>query len=175
MKKFENMMDENREFFNTEEPSAGHFERFEQKLRVQNRKLIFLRTVYSVSKIAAIIVFVVLSAVAIKYKQSNNSEINLSRIEKSKEMNEAEQFYSRMLEQSYENIKQIKFPDEVQKTEVLKEVSQQDESYTKMKEDLQKDPYNEMAQQAMVNYYETRLESINQIVANLKLVLNCNS
>lgn len=175
MKKFENLMNENLEFFNAEEPSAGHFERFEQKLLVQNRKLMFRRTLYSVAKIAAIIIVVVFSAVAIKFKQSNNSETNLSRIEKSREMNDAEQFYSRMLEQSYENIKQIKFPDEAQKTKVLKEVSQKDESYTKMKEDLQKDPYNEMAQQAMVNYYQTRLESVNQIVANLKLVLNCNS
>ncbi len=169
------MIDENREFFNSEKPSAGHFERFELKLKLQNRKLMFRRTVYSVSKIAAIIIFVVLSAVAIKFKQSNNSEFNLSRIEKSKEMNDAEQFYSRMLEQSYENIKQIKFPDEAQKTKVLQEVSQKDESYAKMKEDLQQDPYNEMAQQAMVNYYETRLEAVNQIVANLKLVLNSNS
>ena len=175
MKKFENLFDENLEFFNTEEPSAGHFEKFGLKLQAQNRRIILRRKLYSVTKIAAIIIVVVFSAVIVKYNQTRTSESNISRIEKSKEMNEDEQFYSRMLEQSYENIRQIKFPDEAQKTKMIQEVTQKDESYTKMKEQLLKDPSNEMAQQAMVNYYETRLEVVNQIVANLKLVLNSNS
>ena len=167
MKKFENIMDENQAFFNTEEPSEGHFERFEQKLRLQNNRIIFRRKLFTIGKVAAIIVLVVFTAVAIRYNVDTKSDYNTARIEKSSEMNEAEQFYSRMLELSYENIKQINFPNEAQKSRVLQEVSQKDDSYTKMKEDLQKDPSNEMAQQAMINYYETRLEVVNQIVANL--------
>jgi hypothetical protein len=175
MNKIENIMEHNREFLNTEEPSEGHFERFEQKLRIMNRRRMFIHTAFSVARIAAIIIIVVISAVYIKYKQSPVQDNSIATMAKTQELKEAEQFYSRLLELSYEKIKKINFPDEAQKTKVLKEVSQKDESYAKIKEDLQSDPSNEMAQQAMINYYETRLEVVNQIVANLKQVLNNNS
>jgi hypothetical protein len=175
MKKIENMMEQNEEILNSEEPSEGHLERFGQKLKVQNRRRMIIRTAFSIAKIAAIIIVVVFSAFLIKYNQTSVKETNALSITRSQEMNEAEQFYSRLLELSYAKIKNMNFPDEAQKTKVLKEVCQKDESYTKMKEDLQNDPSNEMAQQAMIYYYETRLEVVNQIVANLKDVLNNNS
>jgi hypothetical protein len=130
---------------------------------------------YTIGKIAAVVVFMVLSAILFKYSETGPSQPNLAVTEKNAEMNEAEQFYTRMLEISYNNIRQIKFPDESQKAKLLEELSQKDESYSKMKEDFLSDPSNEMAQQAMVNYYETRLEVLNQIVANLKQVLSNNS
>jgi len=175
MKKIENIMEEKREFLNSEEPSEGHFERFGYKLGIQNRRRILIHSVYSIMKIAAIVIVVVISAVIVKHNLNVIKENNASIIAKTQEMNEAEQFYSRRLELSYENIKKIKFPDETQKAKILQDLRQKDDSYTKIKEDLKSDPSNEMAQQAMINYYETRLEVVNQVVANLKLVLNNNS
>ena len=175
MNKIENMMEQNREFLNTEEPREGHFERFGQKLRIRNRRREIFHTVYSVARIAAIVIIVVISAVWIKYNQSTVQDNNTAAQAKTTELKEAEQFYARLLELSYENIKKINFPDEAQKTKILKDVCQKDESYAKIKEDLQNDPSNEMVQQAMINYYETRLEVVNQIVANLKQALNNNS
>jgi hypothetical protein len=175
MKKIENIMEQNREFLNTEEPPEGHFERFEQKLSLQHRRRSFMHKAYTLARIAAIVIIVVISAVWIKYNQSGEKENKSVNMAKTQELKEAEQFYARLLELSYENIKKINFPDESQKLKILKDVSQKDESYTRIKEDLQSDPTNEMAQQAMINYYETRVEAVNQIVANLKQVLNSNS
>ena len=174
MNDIENTLEQYREFFDSGEPSEQHFEKFTQKLKIQNRRRNLIHTVYSVGRIAAIIIIVVISAVWFKYNQTTK-ENSVANLAKTQEIKEAEQFYSRLLEISYENIKKINFPDEAQKTKVLDDISQKDESFTRIKEDLQTDPDNEMAQQAMINYYETRLEVVNHIVANLKQILNNNS
>jgi hypothetical protein len=175
MNHIENMNETSREFLNTEEPPEGHLDRFGQKLKIQNQRRRFIHRVYSAARIAAIIIIVVISAVLIKYNQSAGKANNIAKLTETRELRETEQFYSRLLEISYDRIRQINFPDETQKAKILEDIKQKDESYSKIEEELQSDPSNELAQQAIINYYQTRLEVVNNIVANLKQVLNNNS
>ena len=168
----EDWIDNNRESLDTNDPGQGHFDRFGWKLAAQNRMVRRQRTMMSVIRIAAVFLFVCAVASWLIYQANNRSLKDSSMIAKTRELQETEQFYSRQLQAQYEVLKNLKFPDEKLKTSILKDVSQNDDSFGKLQADLKADPGNEMTIEAMINYYQTKLEVLNNIISNLKQVLN---
>lgn len=175
MKTLEEWMDQNREFLDSVEPGEGHFNRFMEKLAVQNRMLGRRKTVKALMRIAAIFLVICAAGAWIYFYTGQDRRQDRTMIAKAKEIQETEIFYAGQLQARYDVIRNLRFPDEAQKNKILRDLSQNDDTFSKLQEELKADPENEMTVEAMINYYQTRIDVLNNIINNLEQVLNNQS
>ena len=166
MKKIEDYIKENKEFFDSDEPIEGHFERFEKKLEKQNRK-INLITFTAFLKVAVITILVVLSSLYI-YQNFIKNEDNLVTLgDISTEYGEAEKYYIQLVNSKFNEIKNTSFMDKNQKTILLKELNEMDKLYKDLQSDLQTNPHDKRVINAIINYYQLKIEILNNIILQL--------
>jgi hypothetical protein len=159
--------------FNSEEPADGHFDRFESRFALQHsgssRKLVHYLT------IAASLMLLVSISGLLVYQQLSTSRIaqhTLNLSPGNQELGETEQFYSNLIAAKTSVLSKMEFPNEQQKLAVLNDLKQPDDTYIGLQNDLKEDPNNEMVINALINYYEVRLNILNQLIQNLNQVLN---
>lgn len=175
MKTIEEWIDQNREFLDSVEPDEGHHSRFMDKLSSQNRMLGRKRMMKAMMRIAAIFLVICAAGVWIYFYSGQNRLQDRTMLAKAKEIKETEIFYSGQLQARYDIIRNLRFPDETQKTKILRDLSQNDDTFNKLQEELKADPENEMTVEAMINYYQTRIDVLNNIINNLEQILNNQS
>lgn len=173
MKDIDKIIQKNRQSFDTFEPGDGHFERFEEKLKVfnQNKKTF---TAGYILKAAAIAILVVLSGLWVydNIDARMNQGIALSEI--SKEYSEVEMYYTHLVNEKYEEIDQFHFMDSTQKDMLIKELSQMDSIYDNLKEDLITNPNDQRVINAMIQHYQLKVEVMNHILNQLQQAQNIN-
>jgi len=175
MKDLDNIINKNRELFDTNEPSEGHFERFEQKLNeLNNKKKTF--TLGYILKAAAVAILVVLSGLWV-YDNVNETNINkgIALSEISPEYGEVEMYYTHLVNQKYGEIKQSKSLDSLQKKILVHELNNMDSIYENLKKDLTANPNDERVINAMIQHYQLKVEVMNQILNQLQQVQNVNN
>ena len=179
--KIEELILENLEGLNDNEPMEGHFERFEARLKLQNKKKkINLSMVW---KVAAVIVFAVLltNQVYIYFSNGNQgllssklnktSEFTLASV--SPEYKEVEFYYTNAINVGLNQWNALKseglISDEEQNmmNDELKEFEDLQKS---LQTDLKANPHDERVINAMLEYYQAKLGVINMIVAKLQEV-----
>lgn len=174
MKPLDDYIRANLERFNTEEPMDGHFDRFDSKLKAwdktRNRQLnaVFLR-------IAAVLILgLVISYAAIReFKYLNQNAGKIVSAVMYPELNEAENFYNAQLEQYYVKIQDLKFNnDQVEKKQILKELSEMDQQVQSMKKDLKQNPDDERVVHAIINFYQVKIELMDMIIARTQQTTN---
>ncbi|MEA3317801.1 MAG: hypothetical protein U9R54_07575 [Bacteroidota bacterium] len=175
MQDLEKIIYDNREIFDSHEPSKGHFDRFENLLNNQkkSRKLSFKTTAFKISKIAAIIILATISSLWV-YEHTFTNEVNsgIALHEVSKEYKEVEFYYTSQINNKYEQIKTIDFKDSTQKTLLLKEISEMDSIYNTLKIDLKANPNDKRIINAMIKHYRTKAAVMNQILNQLQTMTN---
>jgi hypothetical protein len=162
----------NRHSIQDEEPMEGHFERFEarlQKIAQPTRKINFR----PVLKIAAIVVFTLLAVnqARIWFAPEKNKMLSLGSI--SPEYREVEFYYTNAIQVGMNQWKKLSregFVTESEQQMMQKEQQEFDTMYQKLQEDLKEAPDDERVINAMLEYYQARMNIINIIINKLQEV-----
>jgi hypothetical protein len=172
---------QNIDALNDNEPMDGHFARFEAKLNKQHKKKRKI-TLNVVWKVAAAIVFVLLASnQAFIYfspdnkgmfmSENNNSGISLASV--SSEYKEVEFYYTSAINSGINQWNKLNaeglISDDEQKL-MDEELSEFETLYKNLQEDLKLNPNDERVINAMLEYYQAKLSVINLIVEKLEEV-----
>ncbi|KPL14722.1 MAG: hypothetical protein AMS23_10690 [Bacteroides sp. SM1_62] len=164
-----------RQKFDSQEPSSGHMERFEQKLLRRQTRSLFARIPYAV-KAAAVLLLVALSSILI-YEQAriyyqNQRVISLRDI--SQEFGEAEFYYTTLIHSKYQEIDRLDIDDPKQKEVLMSELDEMDKLFHSLQKDFQANPTDERVINAMISHYQLKLEIMSQIIKQLEEVNKVN-
>jgi hypothetical protein len=164
---------------NDSEPLDGHFERFQAKLNRQNKKKTI--TFSLVWKVAAAVVFVLLAVNQVNIyfspdKQNeelvtNNSGFSLASV--SPEYKEVEFYYTNAINVGLNQWNKLEaggFISETEKELMNTELSEFEVRFKNLQTDLAANPNDERVINAMLEYYQAKLEIINMIVNKLQEV-----
>lgn len=164
---------------NDSEPLDGHFERFQAKLNKQNKKRKFNFSI--VWKVAAAVVFVLLAVNQANIyfspeKQNdelaaNSTEFSLASV--SPEYKEVEFYYTNAISvglNQWNNLKTDGFISETEQETMNAELADFEVRFKTLQTDLAANPNDERVINAMLEYYQAKLEIINMIVNKLQEV-----
>ncbi|MGE5395077.1 MAG: hypothetical protein ACM3P1_10040 [Candidatus Saccharibacteria bacterium] len=162
----------NKESILDEEPMEGHFERFEARLHKASKtsKVIQLRPLL---RIAAIVVFVLLAVnqARIYLTPEKKAELTLGSI--SPEYREVEFYYTNAIQMGmnqWNKLSKEGYVSESEQKMMLQEQQDFDHMYQKLQEDLKANPDDERVINAMIEYYQARMNVINLIINKLQEV-----
>lgn len=175
----EEMILNNLKELNDNEPLDGHFERFQAKLNAQNKKRKFNFSI--VWKVAAAVVFVLLAVNQANIyfspdKQNENtvtgnSEFSLASV--SPEYKEVEFYYTNAINiglDQWNSLKTDGFISETEQETMNAELADFEVRFKTLQTDLAANPGDERVINAMLEYYQAKLEIINMIVNKLEEV-----
>jgi hypothetical protein len=171
MDKLDNLFNEQREAFE-EEPFEGHFGRFETKLDQYHKikKRVFKG--WSFLKIASVVIILLLSANLLVHLIPGKTVKN-SRQFTNSEMNETANFYTTRINSGMSQLKQMAdqgIGSEQELTQVKKEMEEMDQLNQDLQKEYSKNPNDERVVNAMIEYYQTKLNIINTIKTDLEKV-----
>ena len=160
----------NRDSLRDEEPLEGHFERFEarlQKASKPTRKIDFRPML----KIAAIVVFALLAVnqARIWFFPEKNESLTLGSI--SEEYREVEFYYTNAIQMGmnqWEKLSNEGFVSVAEQQMMQTEQQEFDLMYQKLQKDLEANPDDERVINAMLEYYQARMNIITMIISKLQ-------
>ena len=174
----------NLEGLNENEPMDGHFERFEAKLKTQHKKRKITFNV--VWKVAAAVIFVLLATnQALIYFSpnqqnlffnSNNNEGTLASV--STEYEEVEFYFTNAISvglNQWNSLNDNGFISEEEQKMMDDELTEFEDRFKTLQKDLAANPKDERVVNAMLEYYQTKLSVINMIVNKLEEVKQKNN
>ncbi len=176
MKDIEKIIRDNVDFFNSEEPFEGHFERFSSKL--QARQFVAPKRV-SVTpyllKAAAVAILVALSSLWTWEHVLSPSAKKMALGDVSPEYREIEQYYVKEVSMIENEIDGIWINGQPQDKEMLlEELEEMDKIYEELQKDLKANPNDERVINAMIEHYQQKVDVMNYILSQLKQVQSEN-
>ena len=176
MKNIEEIIRSNRDFFGDEEPSKGHVERFERKLelRFHARGAVKRSIVPYLLKAAVVTLLVTLSSLWTwdHFIRPDRNRMTLGDI--SPQYKEVENYYLHQVNLMESEIKTIDLNNPEQKKMLEKEMKNMDSVYVQLQKDLKANPDDERIINAMIEHYQTKVEVMNYIINQLKVIRNEN-
>lgn len=183
----EDLIRQNIDELNDNEPLDGHFARFEEKLNKQHKRKRKI-TFNVVWKVAAVIVFVLLAGnQALIYFSPNKSGLFMAENKKSDiislsslspEYKEVEFYYTSSINSGIEQWNKLKTQGLISEEEqemMNEELSDFETLYKNLQQDLQLNPNDDRVINAMLEYYQAKLSVINLIVDKLNEVQKQNN
>jgi len=176
MKDIEKIIRENVDFFNSEEPFDGHFERFSSKLKARQfvaPKRVNL-TPYLL-KAAAVAILVALSSLWTWEHVLSPGAKKMTLSEVSPEYREVEHYYVKQVSLMEDEIEGIWINGQPEDKEMLMdELGEMDKIYEELQKDLKANPNDERVIDAMIEHYQQKVEVMNYILSQLKQVQSEN-
>jgi chromosome segregation ATPase len=163
IKELENIIKRNAGFFDSEEPSAAHFEKFLKKLDdIQHnaKKERLIRILTHVASAAAVFLLVI-SIVLLRLQSSDN---NLSQ-QLPAEVLEIENYYQYQIESNLKTLNSNLEKCPVQKQNLQSCFKELDKSFMTIQNDLKENPGDERVLNALINHYQTKLDIMEQMVS----------
>ncbi len=175
----------NLEGLNENEPMDGHFERFEAKLKVQHKKR---RITFNVVwKVAAAVIFVLLASNQafiyfspnqqnLFFNSGSRNEVTLASV--SSEYEEVEFYFTNAISvglNQWNTLNDDGFISEEEQKMMDDELTEFEERFKTLQKDLVANPKDERVVNAMLEYYQTKLSVINMIVNKLEEVKQKNN
>ena len=176
MKNIEDILRNNRDFFEDAEPSEGHFERFSRKLEMRFRKEAPKRSIVPyLLKAAVVTLLVTLSSLYTwdHFIRPEKKGMTLGQV--SPEYREVENYYLHQVNLMESELASIELSDAEQKTMLLTELKSMDSVKVALQKELKANPNDERIIKAMVEHYQTKLEVMTYIVNQLKAISNNNT
>jgi len=176
MNKLEKQIRFNRQKFDTEEPPSGHMERFGHKLHHQPSRSLFSRIPYAL-KAAVVLLLVALSSILI-YEQARiyyASQRVFTILDISNEFEEAEVYYTSLINNKYQEINRLNTEDPKQKEMLLSELEEMDKLFHSLQKDFQSNPNDQRVIHAMISHYQLKLEVMSEIISQLEEVNQLNN
>lgn len=175
MKTIEDFIQENKEMFMYTEPAEGHFERFGERLKHQQRRN-KIRFFTRISSIAAIGLLVIASSIFIydRYFDTEPAFLNLRDI--NPQMQKVEYYYTSQIDElstgldslsgdAQENIKKM----------MSDELAEMDSIHSKLQKKLGSNPGDDRVVNAMITYYQTKLGMMKSFVNTLTQIKQANN
>lgn len=177
----EEMVLKNLEQLNDNEPREGHFDRFEEKLKLQHKKKRF--TLSFIVKIAAVVIFVLLASnqiaiyltpgthVSLLSAFSKDQQLTLGSV--SPEYQEVEFYYTNSINvglNQWEELKNEGLVSNEEQEMMTSELNEFETRYKNLQNDLAANPNDDRVINAMLEYYQAKLSVINIIVNKLEEV-----
>lgn len=176
MKNIEDIIRENKGFFDEAEPSGGHLERFNLMLEVRFRKEAPKRSIVPYLLRAAVVTLLVtLSSLWVWDNFLSDSSRRMALGDVSAEYREVENYYVHQVslmegEISGSNL----FNNPEQKEMLMKEMKSMDSVYVNLQKELKSHPGDQRIVNAMIEHYQTKVEVMNYIISQLKAIRNEN-
>lgn len=166
MKDIEEYIIDNSKLF-SEEPKEGHFERFEQKM--QQKKLDKRRRLMrSTLRVASVAVLLTMSCLYV-HNQFFSEEESMAYV--NQEFMEAQFYYTSQINEGINSIQSIDGGlNKMQRKQLLKEVSEVDDYFEELQEDLKAMPDDPRVIEAMLDYYIIKAKVINDVIESLEKV-----
>ena len=168
----ERLIIKNRSSLQDEEPLEGHFDRFEARLQKASKPSLKINF-RPVLKIAAIVVFTLLAGNQARIWLTPEKKETLSLGSISKEYKEVEFYYTSAIQVGMNQWKKLSDEGLVSVTEqemMKKEQQEFDANYQKLQKDLEANPNDDRVINAMLEYYQARMNIINLIINKLQEV-----
>ena len=176
----EKLIQNNLDELNDNEPMDGHFERFEAKLKAQNktRKI----SLNFILKVAAAVVFVFLAtnqafiyfspnSQGLILTANNKPEVTLASV--SPEYKEVEFYYTTSINTGLDQWNELNnagYISDEEQAIMQDELKEFENLYKSLQNDLSANPNDERVINAMLEFYQTKLSLINMIVNKLEEV-----
>lgn len=195
MDELKSFIEQNRDLFDVDEPSFGHFERFQQKLEMEHKHSRKLITNYVLKIAAMVAISITVGAVVVDCWVDNSARLIESKVAdvdanaardfvqrtsqyvKSKtnpEYEQTENYYVSLVDNRLDQIRASENMDDEHKKELLKELSEMDELFVNLQKELKADPDNPVLIDALVNHYQIKINVMNQIITNLNNIKQLN-
>lgn len=176
MKNIEDIIRNNKDFFEEAEPSDGHLERFNRKLEQRFHSQKVTRSIVPyLLKAAVVTLLITLSSLWTwdHFLRPGNSRMTLGQV--SPQYKEVENYYVHQVNMMESEIVSVDMKDgSAQKTMLLKEMKTMDSTYVSLQKELKANPNDERIINAMIEHYQTKLEVMTYIVNQLKSIRNDN-
>ena len=176
MKNLDEIIEKNREAFNSEEPSAGHFDKFEEKLMKyqQGQESWFSRYGLALRIAVGVLIFITIGLMYYnnpleRFKQMISQQVENSGLPL--ELQEAMHYYNVITDKRMGQIAQLTSSnDDTGKIRemALQELEKLDENKTELESDLAENPSNERILNALVINRKKQAEILNRIINTLQ-------
>ena len=170
MDELDKILNENREAFE-EEPRGGHFERFNHRLNAaepKRKNSLFTPFV----KVAAVVVIILLSANLFIALRNHKPEVKVTEATKT-DFGEAAIYYTSKINLGIRDLEKMAGEGIGSKQEVIQikhELSEMDSLFVHLKQEYKNNPNDERIINAMIEYYQTKLDIVNTIKTDLENV-----
>lgn len=178
MKNIEDLIRENRDFFDSKEPSMGHFEKFQARLAAQttlrvNRPVSVLPYLL---RAAAVAILVTLSSLWTWDNLLSPDSKRMTLGDVSPEYQEVERYYVSQVNMMENEIMTLNIinEDPQQKEMLTQELENMDAMYDELQRDLKANPNDERVINAMIEHYQKKIEVMNYILTQLQEVRSNN-
>ena len=154
-----------------DEPRAGHLDRFEKKLRMEESK----RKKWDMSpfmKVAAVLVIVLLSANLYVYIRNPKPKVQEAAVVKS-DLGEATFYYTNSINNGIRDLEQMAkegIGSHKELVQIKHELSEMDSMFVTLQKEYKSNPNDERIINAMIEYYQTKLDIVNTIKTDLENV-----
>lgn len=175
MDELEKFIRENKEMFTNEEPLEGHFERFEGRLRLQQRRN-RIRQIYRITSVAAVGLLLIASSIFVfdRYFDAAPASFRLGDV--SPELQKVEYFFTSQLEQTTTGIDSLShYTDKITLEAMHQEIARMDSLHTDLQMKMGLNPGDERIVNAMISYYQARLEVMQSFVDMLNQIKQNNN
>lgn len=176
MKNIDDLIRENKDFFDGAEPSEGHLERFNRKLQMRFQAAPVKRSIVPYLLRAAVVTLLItLSSLWTwdHFIRPGRDKMTLGQV--SPQFREVENYYVHqvnLMESELGNIDLKNNPE--QKKILLSEMKSMDSVYVQLQKELKANPDDERIINAMIEHYQTKVEIMSYIVSQLKEIKNGN-
>ena len=176
MKTIEEIIRNNKDFFEDAEPSRGHMERFNRKLEIRCETKVVKRSIVPYLLRAAVVTLLVtLSSLWTwdHFIRPGSSRMTLGQV--SPQYKEVENYYIHQVNLMEGEIVNIDLKNNpVQKQMLMTEMKSMDSVYVSLQKELKSNPNDERIVNAMIEHYQTKLEIMTYLVNQLKTIRNNN-
>ena len=176
MKNIEEIIRNNKDFFEDAEPSEGHLERFNRKLEKRFQVNTIKRSIVPyLLKAAVVTLLITLSSLWTwdHFIRTGSTRMTLGQV--SPQYKEVENYYVHQVNLMEGEISGVDLKNNPeQKTMLLKEMKGMDSTYVSLQKELKANPNDERIINAMIEHYQTKLEVMTYIVNQLKTIRNDN-
>jgi hypothetical protein len=176
MKSIEDIIRNNKDFFEDAEPSEGHLERFNRKLEKRFQVNTIKRSIVPyLLKAAVVTLLITLSSLWTwdHFIRTGSTRMTLGQV--SPQYKEVENYYVyqvNLMEGEIVNVDLKNHPN--QKAMLMKEMHSMDSTYISLQKELKANPNDERIINAMIEHYQTKLDVMTYIVSQLKSIKNVN-
>jgi len=170
MDELDKIIIENRSAFE-QEPLDGHLDRFADRLRLaESKRRWFQLTTFL--KVAAVLVIILLSANLYVHIRSLRSEVKETAIVKG-ELREASFYYTNSINNGIRDLEKMAnegIGSQKELIQIKQELSEMDLLFVNLQAEYKANPNDERIINAMIGYYQTKLEIVNTIKTDLENV-----
>ena len=176
MKNIDELVRNNKEFFDGDDPIDGHFERFNWKLEKRLHSNAGKRSIVPYLLRAAVVTLLVtLSSLWTwdHFIRADSKRMTLGQV--SPQYKEVENYYVHQVNYMESELMNIDFKDNPEQKKMLaNEMKSMDSVYVLLQKELKVNPNDERIINAMIEHYQTKLEVMTYIVNQLKAIRNGN-